>query len=142
MLVALSYLFDPEGHLLLHLLEGSLSCLVLLYKFISGFSQFRQQLLHPTLQLQKTEKYVTCQTTQEPGDTPELTGCAGWHQRQDYSDIGMEGGVRDRACYSVLRTFAEVNDRNTLRETSVVEISESVVGKEDSFSVSLNIYPP
>lgn len=53
--VASSYLFDPVSHLFLCLLEGSLSCLVLLYEFISRLPQLRQQLLHPALQLRKQE---------------------------------------------------------------------------------------
>lgn len=47
------YLFQPVGHFLLHLLQGCLSCLVLMNDFIPWLLQFFQELLHPALQLQK-----------------------------------------------------------------------------------------
>lgn len=46
------YLFQPESHFLLHLLEGGLGCLVLVNQFVPRLLQLSEQLLHPALQLQ------------------------------------------------------------------------------------------
>lgn len=54
---AQSYLFHPIAHFLLHLLEGSLSRLVLVGEFIPRLPQLFEQLLHPALQLEKQEDH-------------------------------------------------------------------------------------
>lgn len=79
----------------------------------------------------RQQKFVTCQTcrtTQEPGDTPGLTCCAGWYLRQDCcSEIAMtirlwQGVTVSQSCYSVLSTFAEKDERYTSGKMCVTEI--------------------
>ena len=50
------HLFQAEGHLSLHVLQGRLGCLVLVNQFVPGFLQLLEQLLRPGLKL-KTASY-------------------------------------------------------------------------------------
>lgn len=127
--VAWSYLFDPVGHLFLCLLEGSLSCLVLLYEFIPRFPQLCQQLVHPALQLRKQE---VCDLSNVFDDmrawghtwtnllrrmVPET------RLLRDRNDNQKVGVSQARSCYSVLSSSRRKKDGCISRKISVTEIS-------------------
>lgn len=129
MFVACSYLFDPVGHLFLCLLEGSLSCLVLLYQFIPRFPQLCQQLLHPALQLRKQEVFDLSNVfddTRAWGHT-----CTNLLRRmvpetrllRDKNDNQMVGVSQARSCYSGLSSLRRKKDGCMSRKISATEIS-------------------